>query len=71
MKPVIVGLVLGVLSVFALARVFVSLLFEVSASDPPTLAWVTLLFCWVSVAAILVPARRAANIDSLAVLRAD
>jgi len=71
MKPVIVGLVLGVLSVFVLARVFVSLLFEVSASDPPTLAWVTLLFCWVSVAAILVPARRAANIDSLAVLRAD
>ena len=33
--------------------------------------WVTLLFCGVSFAAILVPARRAATIDSLALLRTD
>jgi putative ABC transport system permease protein len=71
MKPVMVGLVLGVLSVFALTRAVASLLFAVSASDPATLAWVTSLFCGVSFAAILVPARRAATIDSLAVLRTD
>ena len=71
MKPVIVGIVLGLLSVFALTRVLASLLFAVSASDPATLAWVTLLFCGVSFAAILVPARRAATIDSLALLRTD
>jgi predicted permease len=71
MKPVVVGLVLGVLSVFALTRALASLLFAVSASDPATLAWVTLLFCGVSFAATLVPARRAAKIDSLAVLRTD
>jgi len=71
MKPVILGLVLGVLSVFALARVLASLLFEVSASDPLTLAWVTMLFCGVSIAAILAPARRAARIDSLAMLRSN
>ena len=65
------GLVLGIVSVFALARVFASLLFEVNASDPATLAGVTLLFGGVSLAAILVPARRAAKIDSLAVLRTD
>jgi predicted permease len=71
MKPVMVGLVLGVLSVFALTRALASLRFAVSASDPPTLAWVTLLFCGVSFAAILMPARCAANIDSLAMLRTD
>ncbi len=71
MKPVMVGLVLGVLSVFALTRALASLLFAVSASDPATLACVTLLFCGASFAALLVPARRAAKIDSLAVLRTD
>jgi putative ABC transport system permease protein len=57
--------------VFALTRALSSLLFAVSAADPPTLAWVTLLFCGMSFAAILVPARRAATIDSLALLRTD
>jgi len=71
MKPVVAGLVLGVLSVFALTRALSSLLFGVSAADPPTLAWVTLSFCGVSFAAVLVPARRAATIDSLALLRTD
>jgi predicted permease len=71
MKPVMVGLVLGVLSVFALTRALTGLLFGVSASDPPTLAWVTLLFCGVSLAALLVPARRATRIDPLAILRTD
>jgi predicted permease len=71
MKPVMAGLVLGVLSVFALTRALASLLFEVSAADTPTLAWVSLLFCGVSFAAILVPARRAATIDSLALLRTE
>jgi len=71
MEPVMVGLVLGVLSVFALTRALATLLFAVSASDPATLAWVTLLFSAVSFAAILVPARRAARIDSLAALRTD
>jgi len=71
MKPVIVGLVLGVLSVFALTRALASLLFAVSASDPATLAWVTLLFCGASFAALVMPARRAAKIDSLAALRTD
>ena len=71
MTPVMAGLALGLLSVFALTRALASLLFAVSASDPGTLAWVTLLFCGVSFAAILVPARRAAKIDSLALVRTD
>lgn len=71
LKPVIAGLTLGILSVLALTRVVATLLFAVSASDPATLAWVTSLFCGVSLTALLVPARRAAKIDPLEVLRTE
>jgi len=71
MKPVLLGLALGILSVFALTKAVGSLLFAVSASDPATLTCVTLLFSGISFAALIVPARRAANIDSLALLRTD
>jgi ABC-type antimicrobial peptide transport system permease subunit len=71
MKPVVARLALGILSVFALTRALATLLFAVSASDPATLAWVTFLFCGVSIVALLVPDRRAAKIDPLEVLRTD
>ena len=71
MKPVLVGLALGILSVFALTRAVASLLFAVSASDPTTLGSVTLLFGGISFLGLLVPARRAAKIDFLTVLRTD
>jgi putative ABC transport system permease protein len=71
MKPVVLGLALGILSVFALARALASLLFAVSASDPATLTCVTLLFFAVALAALLLPARRAARFDPLQVLRTD
>ena len=71
MKPVVVGLAIGMLGVFSLTRAVDSLLFGVSPSDPATLACVTLSFFGVSLAALLVPARRATKIDSLAVLRTN
>lgn len=71
LKPVLVGLALGILSVFALAKAVASLLFGVSASDPATLVSVTVLFCSTSFVAALVPAHRATRIDSLTVLRTD
>ena len=71
MKPVALGLALGILSVLALTRALASLLFAVSASDPVTLTLVTLLFSAVALAALLLPARRAAKLDPLHVLRAD
>jgi putative ABC transport system permease protein len=70
-KPVLAGLTLGILSVFALTKAVASLLFAVSASDPATLAGVTILFSGVSLAALYLPARRATKIDPLAVLRTD
>lgn len=71
MKPVLVGLALGILSVLALTRAVASLLFAVSASDPALLVSVTVLFCTVSLVAAIVPARRAAKMDFLAALRTD
>jgi putative ABC transport system permease protein len=48
-----------------------SLLFDVSASDPPTFACVALLLSLVALAACFLPARRAARIDPLASLRRE
>ena len=70
-EPVLLGLGLGILSVFAMTKAVASLLFAVSPSDPATLAAVTLFFIGVSLAALLVPAHRATNIDSVAVLRTE
>jgi predicted permease len=70
-KPVLAGLALGILSVFGLSRALASLMFAVSASDPATLAAVTLLFSGVSLAALYFPARRATRIDPLVILRTD
>jgi predicted permease len=70
-KPVLLGLVLGILSVFGLSKALASLVYAVSASDPSTLAVVVLIFGCVSLAALYFPARRAARIDPLVILRTD
>jgi len=70
-KPVLAGLALGILSVFGLSKALASLVYAVSASDPATLAIVTLLFGGVSLAALYLAAQRATRIDPLVILRAD
>jgi putative ABC transport system permease protein len=57
------GLVLGVAGVLLSARVLRSFLYQVEPGDPVTLLLVT--------AAALVPARRAARTDPMAVLRGE
>ena len=71
MKPVLAGLALGILSVLGLSKALASLVYAVSASDPATLAGVTVLFGCVSLAALYFPARRATRIDPLATLRTE
>ncbi len=70
-KPILVGLALGILSVFALSKALASLVYAVSPSDPATLAGVTVIFGCVSLAALCLPARRATRIDPLVTLRTD
>jgi putative ABC transport system permease protein len=70
-KPVLAGLALGILSVFGLSKALASLVYAVSASDPATLAGVTLIFSCVSLAALYFPARRATRIDPLVILRTE
>jgi len=65
------GLGLGVVAGLALARALRSVLFEIPAGDPPTLAAVAALLAGVALIACLIPARRAANLDPQAALRAD
>ena len=71
MLPVAAGLVLGMAGIFALTRQVAGLLFGITATDPLTLLCVTLSFCGASVAALYIPARRAARIDSLSTLRGN
>lgn len=61
----------GLAGALLLARVIRSLLFDVSGSDPLTLAGVTLLLGLVALAASAVPARRAARVDPMMSLRRD
>lgn len=71
MKLVIVGLALGAIGAFALARVMSGLLFGIEATDPVTFIGVGVVLASVAAAATLMPARRATTIDPMMALRAD
>jgi predicted permease len=63
------GLLLGLAGALMLTRVLASSLFGVSALDPITFAAVPALLLLVTIAACLVPARRAAKVDPMRTLR--
>jgi putative ABC transport system permease protein len=63
------GLAVGAGSALILTRLIVSLLFEVSPTDPIVFAGVTMLLVLVALAACFVPARRAARVDPMIALR--
>jgi hypothetical protein len=65
------AVVLGALVTWMLGRSWQALLFDVSATDPWLLAAAGVLLVATSAAASLVPARRAARVDPLTVLRSE
>ena len=69
MMPVLAGLAAGVVSAIALGRYLESLLFQVSPRDPLAYAVSGAVLLIVSVAACLVPARRATRVSPIDALR--
>jgi predicted permease len=68
---VTVGLAIGLPASYAVARKIASLLFGVRPADPATLAATAGLLAIAGLAAALAPARRAAKLEPLSVLRQD
>ena len=66
-----IGLVVGLAGALVLTRLMDSLLFEVGAQDPLTLATVTLILFCVSLLACYLPARRATRVDPVVILRCE
>src|SRR3954453_20261484 len=71
MRPVIIGLAIGIFSAFALGRLLTSQLYQVSAHNPALLTASTILLAAIALIACLVPARRAAHVDPIQALRAQ
>lgn len=64
-----IGVLLGAAGALAVTRVLSNLLYGVTATDPSTLACVSLLLLGIALLASYLPARRAARIDPMAILR--
>ena len=65
------GVVVGVGASLGLTRLMSSLLFGVAPTDAPTFASVAVLLTVVSLAACIIPARRATKVDPMFALRCD
>jgi len=66
---VLVGLALGIAASLATTRWVASQLFEITPTDPPTYAVITLLLLVVALLASYAPLRRATRLDPLVALR--
>ena len=65
------GLALGLAGALALRKVLGTFLYQVSATDPPTIGAVSGLLAGVALLACWLPARRAARVDPVEALKAE
>jgi putative ABC transport system permease protein len=63
------GLLIGLLAAFVVARLMAGLLYGLSPSDPITFALAPLTLALVVLVATYLPARRAVRLDPIAALR--
>ena len=71
MKPVVIGLAIGIVAAFALGRLIASQLYQVSAHNPALLGGATVLLAAIALVACLLPARRATFVNPIEALRAE
>jgi len=71
LRPIAVGLAAGFLGALLASRLLESLLYEVRPHDPLVLGTILLVLGGSAVAASLIPARRAASVDPLMVLKEE
>ena len=71
MRSVLPGVTAGLVGAVALTRLLRGMLYEVSATDPATLATVSALLVAVALFASWLPARRATRVDPLIAIRAE
>ena len=71
MKPVVIGLAIGIGSAFVLGRLIASQLYQVSAHNPALLGGATVLLAAIALVACLLPARRATLVDPIQALRTE
>lgn len=71
LAPAAAGIVLGLLAALLLTRLLRTMLFAVETFDATVFAAVALVLALVSIAAAIVPARRAVRVDPVVALRCD
>jgi putative ABC transport system permease protein len=71
MKPVALGLAIGLVAASALGRLIATQLYQVSAHNPVLLGGATVLLAATALLACLLPARRAARVDPILALRTE
>ena len=69
MRPVAIGIVIGVAGAVAMTRVLAAMLFEISATDVTTYVVACAVLAAAALLASIVPARRALGVDPITAVR--
>jgi len=68
-RLILAGLILGAVAAAGLSRALAGLLFQVTATDPATFAWMACMVAATAMAACFIPAQRLLTIDPIEALR--